>query len=215
MNSQYEGKDRYQNPKVAGDYDDIRFVSMQGKYTNKREIALVLKSLEIAGLQSGEILDLPCGTGRVTEALLDKGFRVTGGDISEEMMSHAKKKTVNYGDQVQFAKADIENLQFPDNSFDAVTTIRLLHHIPPSLHIQVLSELHRVSRQWVVITFSTKYALQNVRRNFKSVFTKFPRYSISPSLFKSEVDQVGFDIVSYIPMFPLISESNFVLLKKR
>ncbi len=42
--------------------------------------------LEYAKRQQGEILELGCGTGRVALSLAAKGFRVTGLDLSEQML---------------------------------------------------------------------------------------------------------------------------------
>jgi ubiquinone/menaquinone biosynthesis C-methylase UbiE len=211
----YEGKERYQSPKVAGSYDRRRFFSFKGRLTDWREKNLILNALQKAKMERGSALDLPCGTGRMSEMLLEKGWQVVGADISEEMMSHAIRKTEKYGDRVKFVKADIENLHFPDNSFDVILTIRLLHHIPPELHMRVLQELHRVTKEWVIITFSNRYSLKNVWRNLLAAVSKYPRFAISPALFRSEVDQAGFDIIDYSPMLPLFSESVTVLLRKR
>lgn len=213
-NTSYEGKKRYQDPNVADNYDDRRFSSRKGQMTDKKEKQNILKALRRADI-SGHVLDVPCGTGRMTELLLQQGLRVTAGDISDEMMDHAQQRAEKYGNQVDFVKCDIENLQFPDAAFELILTIRLLHHIPPELHPGILRELHRVTREWVIITYSNKYSLQNLRRNIRSLVTKFPRYSISPSLFKREVAEAGFDIVEYLPMMPVVSESITVLLRKR
>jgi ubiquinone/menaquinone biosynthesis C-methylase UbiE len=213
-NTSYEGRSRYQDPTVADNYDDRRFSSRKGQMTDKKEKQNILTALQRANI-TGHVLDVPCGTGRMTELLLQQGLRVTAGDISDEMMDHARQRVERYGDKVDFVKCDIENLQFPNASFELVLTIRLLHHIPPDMHHGMLSELHRVTRKWVIITYSTKYSLQNLRRNFRSLFTKFPRYSISPRLFKREVAEAGFDIVEYLPMMPVVSESITVLLRKR
>lgn len=210
----YEGKVRYQAESVADVYDLGRFRSLKGRLTDRREKACVFRALKRADVR-GPILDLPCGTGRLTEALLERGFRVTAADISDAMMKHAKRKTAKYGSRVKFKKADIENLLFPDNSFELILTLRLLHHIPPHLHTRVLEQLHRKTRRWVIISFSSKYTIQNVRRNLISLVTKSPRYSISPALFKREIAEASFEIVDYIPLLPLFSESVIALLKKK
>ena len=213
--STYEGKRRYQSLDVAGAYDRMRFTSLKGKLTDRLEKKAIETALKKTNVLNGLVLDIPCGTGRMTEMLLKKGFEIVAADISDAMIAHAIKRNEHFGNKVKFVKADIENLIFNDSSFDVVLTIRLMHHIPPEHHSVVLRELSRVARRWVVITFSNKYSLQNMRRDLISRFTKSPRYSISPSLFRQEVDEVGFNIVEYIPMLPLFSETVTVLLEKR
>ncbi len=213
--SQYEGKARYQVETVADTYDEKRFRSLKGRLTDQLEKARVLRALERANV-SGPILDIPCGTGRMTELLLARGLEVTAADISEAMMRHAKAKTAQYGSKVRFVKADIEDLsQFPDEAFELILTLRLLHHIPPRLHMKVLDQLHRKTRRWVIMTFSNKYTFQNMQRNLRSLITGFPRYSISPALFRKETSDVGFRIVEYLPLVPVVSESVIVLLEKQ
>jgi ubiquinone/menaquinone biosynthesis C-methylase UbiE len=188
---------------------------LKGKFTDRLEKNAIEKALNKTGLGSGVALDIPCGTGRITELLAKKGFNVVASDISEAMMQHAIERNKPFGDSVKFTKADIEKLEFEDNSFDVVLTIRLIHHVPASLHLSILSGLKRVTRRWVIITCSNKYSFQNLRCDLVSRFTKFPRYSISPSLFRKEVQLAGFNIIAFIPIFPIFSESVIVLLEKQ
>jgi len=39
------------------------------------------------------VLELGCGTGRITIPIAERGIQVTGLDISDSMLAHAKKKT--------------------------------------------------------------------------------------------------------------------------
>lgn len=58
------------------------------------------------------VLELGCGTGRLTHRLVEFGCRVTGVDNSADMLRHV-------GDAVQRVQADIETLQL-DQRFDVV-----------------------------------------------------------------------------------------------
>lgn len=214
MTEKYEGKTRYQDKNIADGYDDRRFIGLKGRWTHKREKECLEKMLAVIP-KGDKILELPCGTGRLTEFLLELGYEVTAADISDEMMRHAKSKTETFGSKVSFEKADIENLKYEDNAFSAIAVIRLLHHIPSTLHSKVLAELHRVTKKWLVITYSNKHTFQNLRRNIKAIYTKEPRYSISKEQFLTEVTQAGFKVVKYLPLFPFISEEVFVLLEKQ
>lgn len=48
-----------------------------------------------------EILEVGCGTGRVLQSLLGDGFRITGVDISDEMLAVAQQKLVAFSDTGQ------------------------------------------------------------------------------------------------------------------
>jgi demethylmenaquinone methyltransferase/2-methoxy-6-polyprenyl-1,4-benzoquinol methylase len=71
-----------------------------------------------------EILDVATGTGDLAIAALKTGAkRITGIDISEEMLAVGKNKIKALGldHQIILQKGDSERLEFADTSFDAVT----------------------------------------------------------------------------------------------
>jgi ubiquinone biosynthesis O-methyltransferase len=78
------------------------------------------------------ILDCGCGTGNFSIKLAEKGAQVTGVDLSTEMMGVAKEKARRSELNINFVEADICNLTFPDNSFDAVFTMAVFEAIPDS-----------------------------------------------------------------------------------
>lgn len=71
-----------------------------------------------------EVLDLATGTGDLAlEVNRRTGARVVGGDIAEQMLEKGRKKLDRKGigkESVELRYADAENLESPDNSFDAV-----------------------------------------------------------------------------------------------
>ena len=76
-------------------------------------------------LDPSSVLDLATGTGDLAIALAKAvpAARITGGDLSEGMLSQACKKAEAEGaqDRIVFQTADALDLPFPDNSFDAIT----------------------------------------------------------------------------------------------
>lgn len=57
------------------------------------------------------VLELACGTGRITIPIAEGGIQITGLDISEPMLSHAKIKAAIKGINVEWIKADYRNFK--------------------------------------------------------------------------------------------------------
>jgi len=66
-----------------------------------------------------KILDIGCGTGRHSIELAKRGYRVTGIDLSESMLTRAKEKAGEQKVHVDFKKADARNVSFK-KEFDLV-----------------------------------------------------------------------------------------------
>jgi demethylmenaquinone methyltransferase/2-methoxy-6-polyprenyl-1,4-benzoquinol methylase len=73
---------------------------------------------------SAQVLDLCCGTGDMTFALLRQAkkssSRIFGADFSHAMLERASRKSM--GTSLQWVEADALRLPFPDSSFDLITT---------------------------------------------------------------------------------------------
>ena len=99
-----------------------------------------------------KLLDCGCGSGSITVGLakLIEPGQVTGVDISALEIERAKDRAVkNKITNIHFEVADIYQLDFTDNSFDAIFSHNVLEHIAdPS---RVLREMHRVLKSGGVI----------------------------------------------------------------
>jgi len=56
-----------------------------------------------------EVLELMCGTGRVTIPLAEKGFRITGIDISNEMLQRGREKSQKKNLAIEWVQGDCRN----------------------------------------------------------------------------------------------------------
>ncbi len=65
------------------------------------------------------ILDLGCGTGNHAIPLAERGYQVTGVDRSEEMLCHARLKSVALSKPPSFVAGDVRSVHL-DRTFDAV-----------------------------------------------------------------------------------------------
>jgi demethylmenaquinone methyltransferase/2-methoxy-6-polyprenyl-1,4-benzoquinol methylase len=89
----------------------------------------------------GRVLDVATGTGLVAQALLARGFRVTGLDQSPEMLERARER---FGDRVELVEGSADELPFADASFDHLTFTYLLRYVDDPA--ATLAELARVVR---------------------------------------------------------------------
>ncbi|MGB9792759.1 MAG: class I SAM-dependent methyltransferase [Thermacetogeniaceae bacterium] len=91
-----------------------------------------------------EILDVGCGTGNFSLELARLGAKVTGIDISEEMLGVARRKAEAEGLEIKFLKGDVMCLPFADESFDKVVSVTALEFAPDLK--AALEECYRVLR---------------------------------------------------------------------
>lgn len=126
---------------IAEEYD-LRFSAEtpSDKRFNEMEMNFILSKLK----PEDEILDLGCGTGRFTVPMAERVQRVIGLDLCPAMMEKAREKTLQRGLRVEFKEGDMTNLQFADKSFDVVTSMVALMHIPLDQRQAVFSEAARV-----------------------------------------------------------------------
>jgi SAM-dependent methyltransferase len=57
------------------------------------------------------VLELACGTGRITIPIAEQGIKITGLDISEPMLSQARKKAAAKRVNVEWVQADCRNFK--------------------------------------------------------------------------------------------------------
>ena len=84
------------------------------------------------GRNNRAILDLCCGAGQLARHFLDSGYHVTGIDLSEAMLEHARKNNLPYlvADQARFQKADAANFTLDEKVGLVVSTFDALNHLP-------------------------------------------------------------------------------------
>jgi len=126
---------------LMGWFHDI--FSFRGKFRELRQ-----RTAELARLQPGEqVLDVGCGTGTLAmEVARHVGAtgRVTGIDPSPEQIARARAKAARRNVPIEFQIGVIEQLAFPDQTFDVVLSTLMMHHLPAPLKRQGLAEIARV-----------------------------------------------------------------------
>lgn len=100
----------------------------------------ILESWDFADART--LLDVGCGSGQTAIPAAKKGLKVTGIDIAENLIDHARKIARKTSLDVQFDVGDAENLPYDNHSFDvAITLIGAMFAPRPD---QVANEFARV-----------------------------------------------------------------------
>ncbi|MAN58423.1 MAG: bifunctional demethylmenaquinone methyltransferase/2-methoxy-6-polyprenyl-1,4-benzoquinol methylase UbiE [Flavobacteriaceae bacterium] len=106
---------------ISGNYDGLNRVISLGS-----DVAWRKKVIQLVAARNPEsILDIATGTGdlAIQFAEATAATRIVGLDLSEGMLSVARKKTANLPvtSRIEFIKGDSEALPFSDSTFDAIT----------------------------------------------------------------------------------------------
>ena len=81
------------------------------------------------GLRPRTAVDLACGTGTVSILLAQQGLRVTGVDLSEEMLTVAQQKADGLENPPRFVRQSLQNLTLPRGVDLAVCALDSLDYI--------------------------------------------------------------------------------------
>ncbi len=213
-------KTGWQNNETADSYDEKRFSNVFGKISDSLDKLSIKRALSKID-KTGAILDLPCGTGRVMNYLYNAGYKnITGADISEQMLSVAKKKMANH-QEVSFHKTEAENTKFPNNHFDAILSVRFMGHLPKETRIEILREFRRLCAGPIVIEYPIKNQFSHGLKSLLSSLTMRDRlpnqwewYDLSKKELEEELREAGLRINTMIKKLPFLSESIYVIAKK-
>src|SRR5205823_5341194 len=107
-----------------------------------RTIARALLEPFLPPGQPWDILDAGCGTGVTLDWLGRLGIsgRAVGIDISPHALTFCRSRN-----QTDLSLASLLDLPFPDGSFDLITCLDVLQHLPlPDGDLRGLQECHRV-----------------------------------------------------------------------
>ena len=95
--------------------------------------ALVDHALERGGLREGsKVLEIGCGTGKLTEMLVDRGLRVDAVDPGRNMLAVARRR-VGQAAAVTFHLGRFEDVDLGERRFEAVFSAAAFHWVDPAV----------------------------------------------------------------------------------
>jgi SAM-dependent methyltransferase len=137
--------------------------------------------VEHAGVKAGmRVLDVACGTGVVAVTAARHGARVTGLDLTPELLKEARANARIAGVDVEWHEGDVEQLPFEAETFDVVLS-QFGHMFAPRPDLAT-REMLRVLKPGGTIAFSTWPPELFIGRMFRLVaeFLPPPPPGVSP-----------------------------------
>jgi ubiquinone/menaquinone biosynthesis C-methylase UbiE len=135
--------------------------------------ALRKRTVNLAHIQPGEqVLDVGCGTGTLAieaQRWVGNVGRVAGIDPGIQQIGRARAKAARRNLPIDFQTGVIEQLPFPDQTFDVVFSTLMMHHLPGSVKRQGLAEIVRVLKpggRLVIADFNRKQERQGQSARF-------------------------------------------------
>ena len=125
----------YEDRSRADAYATLEFANTY--YLAYRDVPAII-SEHVAGTRA---LDFGCGTGRSTRLLQRLGFRVTGVDVSDDMLRIARA-TDAAGDYRLVPDDNFE--EFPAGTFDLVLSAFTFDNIPSASKIRIFTDLKKL-----------------------------------------------------------------------
>ena len=160
---------RFNNPEFAKRYAN-KHLKMSRNFAQKLAVKLYKRDFK-----NGKILDSGCGPGFVIIELAKKFAECdfVGLDLSKPLLEIAENKNQKekLTERVKFLEADVQDIPFPDNYFDFVININMLHLVEEP--VKMLNEIERVMKPdgYFFMTDLRKSILGFLEKEIKSVFT--------------------------------------------
>ncbi len=108
-------------------------------------------------------LDIGCGSGNYSIYLAQKGFKVTGVDVSKAALKLAERSVKQHKVRIKFIYCDANNLSKSlKGKFDLIFDYSLLHHIKPSQvskYASQFSQLLKRRGKLLLVCYSEKDVL--------------------------------------------------------
>ncbi|RME03518.1 MAG: class I SAM-dependent methyltransferase [Planctomycetota bacterium] len=207
-------KDRFFSPQAAKQYSQ----KLVGSARDRREKRCIQRAMEYISLLPGAaILDIPCGTGRISYFLADLGYRVIAADYSPAMIEMAKRVSTS-SSLIRWEVEDIFSLSYPSESFPLIVCNRLFHHFTQaSTRRRALLELARVSQRYVIFSFFWSFSFSGFRFFLRRCFgcaDLRDRVPISLHRMREDLEGANLRIVKIFPTRPFLSAQTYLLVEK-
>jgi ubiquinone/menaquinone biosynthesis C-methylase UbiE len=133
------------------------------------------RKLREGGFARARILDAGCGSGATNLTLAEQlpESELVGIDLSDPLLEIARRRAeeMGFGPRVDFRKADVSDIPFPDDSFDVLLNVNVVHLVEDP--DRMFAEMERVLKPGGALF------LADLRRSFLGLFEREIRSALS------------------------------------
>jgi len=159
-------------------------------YTKHSRAEVILKKYEKLLPQKSKILDIGCGPGfPIGKFLAKRKHKITGIDISKEMVRYAKK----FVKKGKFVVSDIRTIKLPENRYNGIVASFSLVHMPKKDVKKSLKKIYNLLKVGGILFLSV------VKDEGEKVMTWFGKTTkctyFKEKEIKSILQDIGFKII--------------------
>ena len=213
----YFAREYYQTPEVARGYDRVRFRSLAGRLRHRLDWRALDRCF--ADVPAGAaVLDVACGTGRITAELAARGYAVMGADISVAMLAVARRRLAATGHLAPLLVADAERLPLRESAVQAVTAVRFLGNLPREVRINALRTAGEAG-DLVIVDHTVRSWLGDLRRRLispnRNRVKNAPWAFVTEAELAAELREAGLVERRRVYRLPLLSDCVYLVLERR
>lgn len=165
------------------------------------EFRRLVEALDWTGQE--RVLDIGCGAGLQTFLIGRLAGHTTGLDIDPDFIEQANwyGRYVRTRGRVDFTSRHLQDIAWPDHTFDRIFSICVLEHIPE--HVAILTECRRLLKPGGEIIFSvdTLAAIDDEELKRRHTADHHVVHYYSPTGLRDLLLEIGFEDVRLQPLF--------------
>ncbi len=153
------------NKKIQRDFDEIARLADGRETRTDRYDSFLAAQVPVGAL---DVLEVGCGLGKLTTALATAGRRVTGIDLSPEMIARARERSPA-APGISFLCGDFLRHDFGSQRFDCIVSAATLHHLPEEIAVLRMAGLLRPGGRLVIHDLRTSSGAFDQMKSFTAL----------------------------------------------